>query len=260
MSVADRLSPAAQQALERARVANERNGRGLGLHSGHLLIGLVEADGDFRDDPAAAALRRAGLDDWEARKVLDVDHDLVGPVRNPAVLSQELTQVIDLAISRAEGGALVTTGELLLAALDSPFCVAMTFLSRQSLDLPSLYAKAEVASAEPDPDGPAPASHFWTEEEYAAVAAATPDAPTEPPTASEASVVAAGPGPEPQYAAGEWVIDEHGAQVWVPAEQPGPVAAPAPVAGDPPPQWAPAEPDPAPPPIPAPAELADEES
>lgn len=290
MTVVDRLSPAAQQALERARQANERDGQGLGLHSGHLLIGLVEADGDFRDDPAAAALRRAGLDDWEARQVLEVDHELVGPVRNPGVLSRELTEVLDLAISRAESGAPVTTGDLLLAALDSPRCVAMTFLARQSLDLPSLYARAEVASAEPDPEGPAPASQFWTEEEYAAVAAgpdAPPDAPAPDPAMGSAepdhgsvdpgdvggltALAAAAPDVEapavpaaaPQYAAGEWVIDEHGAQVWVPAQPPArPQQAPAPpAAADPPAHWATADPESAPAPVssePAPAEPAEE--
>jgi hypothetical protein len=117
----------------------------------------------------------------------------------------------------------------------------MTFLARQSIDLPSLYEKAEVAADEPDPEGPAPQSSFWTEEEFAAVAEHQQPVPGA--AAPEEAPVAA-----PQYAAGVWTVDEHGSQVWVPADAVAP-AAPAPAA-DPEPAavWAPAavEPDPAP--------------
>ncbi len=145
--VFERLSVASRQAFVRARYDSERRADGLALNSGHLVIGLAGR----RGDQSAVALSMVGLSEDDLRRAW---HRLSSDDFEPGMLghsSDELVAVLQMAVERRTEPGEVTTGDLLLAVLDSEDSIGRSLIHSAGTDAAVLREAVLESLVDPDP-------------------------------------------------------------------------------------------------------------
>jgi ATP-dependent Clp protease ATP-binding subunit ClpA len=152
----ERLSVPARQVIVRARDESERRNDQLALDSGHLLVGMAGREGD----QAQRALAAVGLAPATLQSALAEAR--MG--REPGQLGHfgaDITAVLAAAIARRAPAHEVTTGDLLLAVIDTPNCVGRTVLLEAGADSEAMRSAALDALDEDDPVWTAARPGVW---------------------------------------------------------------------------------------------------